>query len=61
MATSFLFQSVNICISALDRNLFYKNLQANHEKELVEKIADTVNDYTIVIFTLATNISCGIL
>lgn len=42
MAVNFQAQLMNICDDALAENLLYSNLPSYHEKELYEKIADTV-------------------
>lgn len=43
MAVNFPILLVNICECASTRNWFYKNLLKYHEKELTEKIGDSIN------------------
>ena len=43
MEVNFPILLMNICEHASTKNLFYRNLLMCHEKELVEKIRDTIN------------------
>ena len=54
MAVNFPILSMNICEHASIRNWFCKNLLTYHEKELTEKIGDSINGDDVCSITFGT-------